>query len=518
MAHNAKLSNRIVNPILSRVALRAFVALVVAALIFAQARDGFGALAAAQDFKKFNQFVQTSDSPSTRLLREGRNLLDGEEWAKAAAKFGQFLSAYPRDRDMDVALYWLAYSLKKQEKYREAMNHLARLLTDCQRSAWADEATAMLTELAPRVGDTQTIERSLKRDDEELKIVALQSLFEANPARASAYVADILKPGSTASQSFKEAAVSLLGSRGGKEAVPVLLEIARSQPDRKLRMVAIRRLSDEGGEAVIDDLMRLFEAERDAEVKAQILRVFADVESPRATAKLVEIARDQNHETGLRLTAIRVLGEDGDAAPFDTLMQIYQADARREIKEQIIRALAEMENPAARAKLLEIARSAGSDTELRKTAIRRLVERESDATIDELMGIYTAERDMEVKQQILRAFGDMNNTRARAKLAEAARGESDLELRKTAIRRLGESDDTAALDLLLGLYDAERSVEIKEQLLRAFGESKQKRALQKLMDVARRDSSIALRKTAIRMLGESDDPEALKLLEELLKP
>ncbi|MFL6332441.1 MAG: hypothetical protein ACJ754_03770 [Pyrinomonadaceae bacterium] len=44
-----------------------------------------------------------------------------------------------------------------------------------------------------------------------MKMVALQSLFQSDPARASAYVAEILKPNSKASRELKETAVSLLG-------------------------------------------------------------------------------------------------------------------------------------------------------------------------------------------------------------------------------------------------------------------------------------------------------------------
>src|SRR5918992_575239 len=73
-----------------------------------------------QDLKKFNQFVQTSNTPAMRALREGRDLIDAEQWAKAAEKFAQFVNTYPKDRDVDVALYWLAYSLNKQGDPRGA--------------------------------------------------------------------------------------------------------------------------------------------------------------------------------------------------------------------------------------------------------------------------------------------------------------------------------------------------------------------------------------------------------------
>src|SRR5260370_28068556 len=70
---------------------------------------------------------------------------------------------------------------------------------------------------------------------------------------------------------------------------------------------------------------------------------------------------------------------------------------------------------------------------------------------------------------------------------------------------------------LIGMYDAEQNVQVRAALIRAFGDSKQKAAVTKLIAIARGDSSVDLRKLAVRHLGESKDPDALKFLECLLK-
>jgi len=517
MAHVNQLAGRI-RRTAARVALVGVVG--VALLACAQLRGSFTARAGSQELRKFNQFVQTSNSPSMKLLREGRDLLDGEEWAKAAEKFGQFVSTYPKDRDVDVALYWLAYALKQQGRFREAADRLTSLLDAYPNSNWAEEATAMLTELAPQTGDRRLIDESLNENNEEIRIVALQSLFQSNPERATAYVAEVLKPGSTATRSFKEAAVSLLGSHGGRSSVPLLLDIARNQTDGELRLIAVRRLADAGGESVVEDLIRLYDAERDQEVKASILRTFENVDSPRARSKVLEVARNTAESSDLRLTAVRVISEREDAGALDDLMRLYEADANRELRGEIIRKLADMDDPRSFAKLVEMARGAAGDAELRREAVRRLGDREGEASVDELFKIYEAERDAEVKEEVLRALGNHESPRARARIAEIARARGgDRELRSTAIRLLADHDeDASAVDTLAGLYDSEPDAEIKEEILRALGNTKQKAALRKLFDVARRDPNVELRKRAISLIGESDDPEAAKFLEELLKP
>jgi HEAT repeat protein len=477
------------------------------------------ARAGEQELRKFNQFVQTSNTPSMKLLREGRDLIDGEEWAKAVGKFQQFIDTYPKDKDVDVALYWLAYALKQQGRPREAAQRLTRLLSEFPRSNWAEEATAMLTELAPETGDRQRINESLSRENEELRIVALQSLFQSNPERATAYVAEALKPGSNASREFKESAVSLLGSHGGRQSLPLLLDIARTQPDRELRMIAVRRVADIEDASVVEALINLFEAERDPAVKSHILRTFEDLGDARARAKVLAVARNPAENLELRQTAVRVVAdrEDGDAVA--ELMSIYEADNNRELKEQIIRTLADLKDPRAFAKLVELARGA-SDAGLRQTAVRVLGDREGEAAVDELFRIYESERDREVKETVLRALGNHESPRARARLAEIARaGAGDRDLRITAIRVLADHESGAGtVELLVGLYDAEADAGVKEYVLRALADTKQKAALRKLLDVARREPNLELRKLAIRLLGESDDPEAARFLEELLKP
>ena len=472
-----------------------------------------------QDLKKFSQFVQASNSASVKILREGRDLIDAEQWAQAAQKFNQFVQSYPKDKDVDVALYWLAYSLKKQGRSREALEPLKQLLKKYNTSSWADEGRAMLNEIAGELGDSKLAQKTLDRpnEDEEIKIVALQSLFEANPERGVNYVRDILKPGSTASPQLKEAAVSLLGSRGGPAAVPLLLELARNQTDPEMRARAIHSLGEEGGEAVLEDLVRLYDAERDEEVKRQILHSFSETESPRAHAKLVEVARNRSESQELRRSAIHWLGEQ-NASAFDDLSQIYAGEQNVEIKRQILHAFSEMNDRRATARLLEVARNASEPQELRQSAVHWLGERGDESAVDDLMKIYEASNEPDIRRQILHSFSEMESPRARAKLVEVARGGGDTELRQSAIHWLGEQDDAATLDTLIAMYDGEQNQDIKSQLLHAFSESKQKRALQKLMDVARRDPSIEMRKQAVHWLGESDDPDALKFLEDLLKP
>ncbi|HEV2802665.1 MAG TPA: HEAT repeat domain-containing protein [Pyrinomonadaceae bacterium] len=491
------------------------VALLVVAFVASSAL--LSARADGQDLAKLNRFVQTGNTPSMKLFRAGRDLIENEEWTKAAETFRSFINSYPRDADVDAALYWYAYALKRQGQTKEAAKALKRLIKEHSRSGWREEADAMLTELAPALGQTEIIDDALGKENEELKIIALQSLFDSNPERAISFVSDWVKPNSSASRRMKEAAVSLLGAHGGKQAVPLLLEIARTNNDAKLRQTAIHRLGDAGGEAVMDELMRIYAADPDAQIRRQVLHALAEMEGARADAKLLEIAQNTREDLELRKTAISRLGEREGA--FDNLVRIYDADRNIEIRKRLMNAFSESDDPRALAKLLEVGRT-GDEVELRRFALRRLGEKNNEAMLDELMRVYQAERDADVKRELLNAFADMDSPRAKAKLYEIARNPAEnADLRRTVINRIADKDeDPQAVGLLISLYDSEQNPDIKRTLINALGGSKQKTALRKLMQIARTDPSLDHRRQAIQRIGDSRDPEALRFLEDILKP
>lgn len=471
-----------------------------------------------QDIQKLNSFVQGSkgDTPAARTFRAGRDLIESESWPQAAAKFQDFVKEYPRDKDVDAALYWLAYALKKQGKKDEAKPHLLRLIKESPKSSWSREAQAMLVEIGFPEEARKVLEgKKAENENCEIKMLALQSLFEADEERAFNFVSEVLKSNSTECPALRATAVSLLGAHGGPRATPILLDIARNNSDLKLRLTAIKRLGEQNSDTVTEELVKLYDSESTKEVKVQILRAFGEMHSPRAESKLLEVARSGN-ELVFRQYAIRFLGEHDGGTSLETLINLYDSDKTPEIRMQILKALSERDDPGARAKLLNVARR-GETPELRIYAIRRLADHGGIA-LDDLLSLYSAETNDSIKMGMLRAFGDIDDPRAQAKLAEIAKQATEnIDLRLSAIRGLGNHDNPQMTAELIGMYDAEPNVQVRAALIRAFGDSNDKAAVRKLISIARSDSSVDLRKLAVRKLGESKDPEALKFLEELLK-
>jgi len=490
-------------------ALTGFLTLASLAVLLGYTQSSY---AVDQDINKLNRFVQTTraNTASMQIFREGRDFIEAQNWQKAAEKFNDFIKGYPRDKDLDAALYWYGYALEKQSRKEEAAVPLLRLIDRFPNSSWRNDAKALLVVL----GRKAEVDQALERENCEIKILALQSLFQADEDRAIALVTEALRTTPAACPNFQAAAVSMLGSHGGPRVVPILLEIARSNPDPKLRLTAIKRLGEHDNEQVTEELIKIYDTDKTRDVRTQILRALVEIRTARGNAKVVEIARSGD-EVQIRQVAIRQLGEMTDSASLDELIRIYDTDKTPQIRYQILRSLSERDEPKAREKVFEVARQ-GETPELRIEAIRRLGG-SGRVAIDDLLQLYSSETNLQIKQGLLRAFAENSDPRARGRLLDIARGNDPVELRGYAIRVLGGKDDQETVDMLVSMYDGEQNVQVRRALLRAFGDSKHKSAVRKLMTVARNDQSVELRKLAVRYLGESKDPEALKFLEDLLK-
>jgi HEAT repeat protein len=430
-------------------------AFVLAAAVIALALVAAPARANAQQSREmYNRLVQAADGndPAMRVLDQGRSFIDMQKWEQAASAFDRFINQYPSDKSVDTALFWLAYAHNKQGNNKAAADTLDRLFKGFPKSSWINDAKELrikvMSSLDPNYRPVVTDD-----DGDELRILALKALCENDRAGCSARVNEVLRSGNS-SPRLKEAAMILLGRYGGTEAVPALIQLARTEPNEKLRMRAIR--------------------------------VLGETNDDRALDVLHEIAMSAVYE---------------DESPTDSA----------------IHALAGHDNPRAVSLLGDLALN-GKHPRVRTHAVELLSRRKGDNVVDELLRLYDAVPDVQVKKYVLAGFAMRKDPRALNKLAEVARTASDVELRKQAVRSIANRGEDETLNLLLPLYDSERDNELKNTLLQAFGQYQDQRAYQKLMQVVRNTAEpLERRKTAISMLSRSKDPSVLKFLEEMLK-
>jgi HEAT repeat protein len=414
-------------------------------------------------------YVEEADAQEKSFdkeFRDGRDLIDREEWAKAAAKFNEIINKYPDNKSTDAALYWLAFCYKKQKQFKEANAALDRLLKDFPASSWADDARVMKLETGHPLGVyspaatvatpgvpngvytsklpgvalkgtavastyTQSLALSdvyssvapakLDRED-EIKLAAFQSLLSADQKRGIETAGEILKTNSKASESFKM------------------------------------------------EVVRAFRSPRMS--KAQGMEFFTNGVGNQFTPLLRE-----------------------------TLVRSFQNESNVKIRKEIIYAIASI-NDEQSANYLSQLYSSENDKEIKKAIINSFSS-PAQYLIDPASN------------------GSLPRTIAFDKLMDIVRMEKDVELLRTAFNNLqrfsGWSANEQAVEMLTRLYDGEANEEFKISIIEALANMKQNQASRKLLDIAKNDKSDKLKIEAIHALRNSNNPEVLKFLEDLIK-
>lgn len=509
----------------ARISVAAMAILMIATFAPAQQRP-------ASSSSSSNRSNQQNDA--NVVFRSARDLITDGEWARAQEKFSEYVNAFPNEKNLDAALYWLAYTQQKLARYDQCRSTLDRLLTKYPNTTWKEDARVLLAQVpgtytiaaqdlmntlntralvqeaqgiqgtviytpgtptapvavtpmpstaigitgaAPVLWGVDSALDSTDDDDPcEFKIVVLQALFQTDVQRGIMAATEWLKPGSTQTVRCKSAALTLLGRNGGKSVTPVILGVARSEPDMKLRARAISTLGASNDDTVVDAL-------RDFALNSQ----------------------------------------DND------------------IVEAALYALSKHTGDRAITVLSDIAIS-GKTVSQRKVAISSIASRSGEPAVDALFRIYDTDQSLEIRKAVIFGFANRKSERAGTRLLDIARGSDNIELRKAAISAISRRGGDKAVEFLLSLYDTEKNEELRDQILTSLGygsgifvgtpmattvgigyasgssRMNDQRVIRKMIEVAKDPKApMERRKRAIGWLSRSKDPEVLKFLEDLLK-
>src|SRR5205823_2694091 len=154
---------------------------------------------------------------------------------------------YPSDKNVDAALFWLAYAHNKQGNYQAASDTLSRLLKSYPRSSWADDARALRVEVLAKLRPGAPVDVPEDSTD-DLKIIALDVLREI--AMGPTYE----------DESPTDSAIHALAGHESPRAVTILGEVATSGKNMRARTHAIEIMSRRRGDNVVDELLRLYDA------------------------------------------------------------------------------------------------------------------------------------------------------------------------------------------------------------------------------------------------------------------
>jgi HEAT repeat protein len=389
----------------------------------AAVEEDVAALAAADARQQQEDWeAQTYDS--------GTDALDQGHWDRAIGAFDEV--AKRGGKRADAALYWKAYAQNKAGRRADAQATIQALQKTYPQSRWIKEAKALDIEVRQQTGQAPRVEQE---SDDDLKLMALNSLMGADPDRALPMLEKFLSVSSN--PKLRERALFVLAQNGSPKAREILVRTAKGESNPDIQRKAIEYLGLFGSpdsRQVLDGLY----ASADPQVKKTILHTYLAAGD---RARVLAAARTEK-DPDLRREAIHVLGAMGAQSE---LWDLYKAETTREAKKAIVQALA---IGGAADRIGEMARSE-KDAELRQEAIRSLGIM-GPRTAATLTSLYASETDVEARRAILQALFIQGNAEA---LIEVARKEKDPQLRKEAVAHLSHMNSKAATDFMLEILN-----------------------------------------------------------------
>jgi HEAT repeat protein len=242
---------------------------------------------------------------------------------------------------------------------------------------------------------------------------------------------------------IRQGLINAAGDSDEKQpAFAFLLSIAKTDPDWDLRRTAVRNLGHFQREDAVDELLKIFSSDTNLDIKRTALRALAETKSPRAQARLLEIAKTDNNPE-LRKQAIRAMSERGEAAVDDlikifdaepsqdvrrnALQALSEIQSQRvedklfavagsndsiDVRKQAIHLLGERAGRKSFEFLSATAQSTDGNAEVQVQAVRSIGERHSEEAVPLLIKIARTHPNQSVRKQAIRSLGESGDPRA----------------------------------------------------------------------------------------------------------
>ncbi|HET8548249.1 MAG TPA: HEAT repeat domain-containing protein [Bryobacteraceae bacterium] len=360
----------------------------------------------------------------------GMQHLDRREWDRAIEAFDQVIER--KGTRSEGAYYWKAYALNKLGRGAEGLAAIGALRKNHPGSRWLDDAKALELELKQASGRPVSPDSV---DDEEIKLIAINSLINSDPERAVPLLERTLQQSN--SPRLKERALFVLASATAPRAHDVVARIAKGGANPDLQIKAVEYLGIHRGADNAAVLADVYKSTQDVAVKKAVLRGFM---VSRRKDRLLAAAKAEA-ASDLRREAIHLLGVSGGQAE---LTGLFSSESDPELRREMVRAFMVGNN---REKLVEIART-DKDVNVRREAIRNLGQMDRGKAGDTLVSLYANESDKGIRQEIARALFHQENAKA---LIEIARKETDPQVKRDLVRLLSNMDTKEARDFLMEL-------------------------------------------------------------------
>ncbi len=407
------------------------------------------------------------NDPADSLYRAARAALSDGDYKKAAALFGRINQTFPKSAYASRALYYQAFALYRSGDGADLHNALSALRqfasSNPANGAHGDAATLrtrICTALA-RQGDASCAERIAVQaesaaapcpsddDDNDVRIAALNGLLQMDADRAIPILRKVLARRDACSIGIRRKALFLVSQKESPETADILVSVARSDPEPELRTQAVFWLSQVEDPKVVTILDSIATHPGDESVRERALFSLSQQSDTRGLDALRHAAESEDMPSELREKAVFWIGQSGGASSVKYLKDLFARTKNDEIKEKVLFGVSQHSGEGDW--LLGIGADPNVSKDIRKKAV--FWASQGDVGIGRFVGLYDRTTDQDIREQVIFAISQRNDSGAVDALMHIAKTDKDQELRKKAVFWLGQSSDPRAAKFLQELID-----------------------------------------------------------------
>lgn len=436
--------------------------------------------------------------PADSLYREARKALSSDAYRKAADMFNQIWRRYPNSTYTPDAYYWQAFALQRLGGDQNIGEALATLETQAQKfpkAATRGDAAALRARMEgvlARRGDQamastlmgraeSTTRDGCPRANDDERIDALNAVTQMDADKAMPILKKVLARREACTQQLRRTAVWLVASRKQPEAAEILMNVAKTDPDKEVREQAVFWMANVPTDEATGMLIDLARRGDDLDLRKRAVYALSRSKQPRAATTLREIALDGNSPVELR----------GEA------MQWYLSGAGRSADENMA--------------FLKDMYGKADEQQLKTRVLSQIASRRTEESREFLVAIAINQREsMDVRRMAVSVIGS-NSMWAEARVKSTLTGQSVATTNGNTAAALATT-----VAQLTTIYEKSPDLEIRRQVLSSLGSMRDNAGIDKLIDVARNEKNLELRKAAVSMLTRTKDPRALALLQEII--
>ncbi|MEK7380548.1 MAG: HEAT repeat domain-containing protein, partial [Gemmatimonadota bacterium] len=237
--------------------------------------------------------------------------------------------------------------------------------------------------------------RSSCGDDDDVQVAALNAVMQMDGARALPILKKVLARRDPGSTCLRRKAVFIVSQVEGRETEDILLAAARTDPDTEVREQAVFWLSQVDSERAVAALDSILFSAKEPTLQEKALFALSQHESPTAHRALRRYAERSDLTQALREKAIFWLGQSDDPTDQAYLISLYPKVTEAGVKERILFSVGQSEGPSGTRFLTDVARNTRESIDLRKKALFWMGQRSeaTGADIGSLYGTF-AEREI----------------------------------------------------------------------------------------------------------------------------